>query len=609
MAPGGERRSARDRDASSDSQRDRKRKRDKVDKKDKKDRRDRGGDDRKGKKREVETWNREDGYGYGGGHDDGERRQSKRQAAPGDYRDDRDRQRRDDRDDHRGGRDRRGDQRDDRRGQRREVEEEPVREEPPAKPEPVKPARDWREEADEEGEDLRDESDDEEAAARKLEESRKRRAAMMAQAPKPEKKDDKKEPEEPARTLSAGDAKEGEAGADEADGDDAKSKAKGKGGEDDGGGGDMFDLTQDAKALKSGVQRSQNIGLTGASTDDWDDDDGYYIAQVGEMLEERYHVSETLAGKGVFSNVVKAKDTKTAGEPMVALKIIRSNDMMKKAAEREVEILQTLNNADKGDKRHIIRLIDTFYYRKHIFLVFECMAEDLRGAVKSRTKNRGMSLPAVKAYTKQLLIGVRHMHKHNIIHADLKPDNILISADNNIVKLCDFGTAFETKDVSVSPYLMSRFYRPAEVILGCEYGIAVDVWALATTLFEIFTGKTLLQGKTNNDMLKKIMDLKGKIPKNVIKKGAVWKQHFDDNLDFKYIDKDSMSGEEITRVITDNSAKKEMKEYILDRVGPDKQKSQEREDQQYVKSRFTFQTCWTRCSRWTQKNVCQRRMP
>lgn len=42
---------------------------------------------------------------------------------------------------------------------------------------------------------------------------------------------------------------------------------------------------------------------------------------------------------------------------MVALKIIRSNDMMKKAAEKEVEILQTLNNADKANKRHIVRLI------------------------------------------------------------------------------------------------------------------------------------------------------------------------------------------------------------------------------------------------------------
>eukprot|EP00435_Cladocopium_sp_Y103_P064490 s526_g26.t1 len=206
------------------------------------------------------------------------------------------------------------------------------------------------------------------------------------------------------------------------------------------------------------------------------------------------------------AEVVKAKDTKTEGEPLVALKIIRSNDMMKKAAEQ----------SPQTPMDSVFR--ETCAHRKHIFMVFECMAEDLRGALKKYTKNRGMSLPAVRAYTKQLLIGVRHMHKFSIIHADLKPDNILIrqqccqSSQSEIcrsgcpmmlsyvirVKLCDFGTAIEQKDISVSPYLMSRFYRPAEVILGCEYGVPVDVWALACTLYEIFTGKTLLQGKTNN---------------------------------------------------------------------------------------------------------------
>ncbi|CAE8699149.1 unnamed protein product [Polarella glacialis] len=352
----------------------------------------------------------------------------------------------------------------------------------------------------------------------------------------------------------------------------------------------LFDISADAaKALTSGKARDSNSGLAGASTDDWDDDDGYYLAQIGELLEDRFLVQDVVCGRGVFSNVVKAKDQKTAGEPVVAIKIIRSNDMMKKAAEKEVAILQLLNNADKGNKkRYIIKLIETFYYRKHIFLVFECMAEDLRVALKKFTKNKGMSLPAVKAYTRQLLIGVRHMHKYKIVHADVKPDNILISADNNVVKLCDFGTAVEQKDVGVTPYLMSRFYRPSEVILGCEYGIAVDIWALSCTLIEIFTGKTPFQGKTNNDMLKRIMDMKGKLPKNVIKKGAVWKQHFDDKLDFKFVDKDSMTGEEIIRIITDNSAKKELKDYILDRVGPDKRQSQDREDQQYVKKSLHF---------------------
>lgn len=581
----GERRH-RDRDESSDSGRDRKRKRDKTDKKEKKekDRADRRGDDRKNRKRDLDDRDddRGHGYGYGGIRDETDRRTSRR--PEGDYRGDRDG--RGDRGD-RGDRDRRGDRRDRERIDD-DVPRQSRRSPPPDSPQ-LKQAQNWREEVDEEGEDLRDVSDDEDAAAKKLEESRKRRAAMMAQA-KPTSKADGNE-ENDARTPDP--AQNGGHGPANSDKDASKGEQtnpkKVKDDDDVEGAGDMFDISESAsQMLKSSKQQAKHIGLTGASTDDWDDGDGYYLAQVGELLEDRFVVQDTVSGRGVFSNVVKAKDTKTEGQPMVALKIIRSNDMMKKAAEKEVEILQTLNNADKGNKKHIIRLIETFYYRKHIFLVFECMAEDLRGALKKYTKNKGMSLPAVRAYTKQLLTGVRHMHKFNIIHADLKPDNILISADNNTVKLCDFGTAVESKDVGVSPYLMSRFYRPAEVILGCEYSLPVDIWALSCTLFEIFTGKTLLQGKTNNDMLKKIMDLKGKLPRNVIKKGAVWKQHFDDNLDFKYIDKDSMTGEEITRVITDNSAKKELKDYIMDRVGTEKRLSQDREDQQYVKKSLHF---------------------
>eukprot|EP00435_Cladocopium_sp_Y103_P048471 s1433_g14.t1 len=50
--------------------------------------------------------------------------------------------------------------------------------------------------------------------------------------------------------------------------------------EHDDGGGDMFDLTQDAKELKAGQKRTQNIATTGASTEDWDDEEGYYVAQV-----------------------------------------------------------------------------------------------------------------------------------------------------------------------------------------------------------------------------------------------------------------------------------------------------------------------------------------
>ncbi|CAE7567105.1 Prpf4b [Symbiodinium natans] len=180
-------------------------------------------------------------------------------------------------------------------------------------------------------------------------------------------------------------------------------------------------------------------------------------------------------------------------------------------------------------------------------------------------------------YTRQLLIALRHLHKCGIIHADIKPDNILISAGHNVVKICDLGSAMELTEVEPTPYLVSRFYRAPEIVLAAKYSFPLDVFAMGCTLFELFTGKILFPGKTNNDMLRLFMEVKGKLPNKLIKSGTVWKNHFDDNMDFKYFDVNKAvirsprrfrnSGiptamqatrKKITRTITDLSAKRTM---------------------------------------------------
>mmetsp|Transcript_116926 Transcript_116926/g.218690 ORF Transcript_116926/g.218690 Transcript_116926/m.218690 type:complete len:579 (+) Transcript_116926:87-1823(+) len=350
--------------------------------------------------------------------------------------------------------------------------------------------------------------------------------------------------------------------------------------------GDMFDESKDQQEkLNKGVDASSAIGQTGAGAGDWNDKEGYYLATVGEVMDGRYSVVEDMCGKGVFSSVVKAKDQDGS---MVAIKVMRTNDMMRKAAEKEIDVLQRLGRADKKNTKHCIRLFRTFDYREHLCLVFECMWDNLRVALKKYTKNKGMSLRAVRAYTKQLLTALAHIHRCEVIHADIKPDNILISEGHNVVKFCDLGTALDIKDVAISPYLVSRFYRAPEIVLGCEYTIAVDVFALGATLCELFTGKVLLTSKTNNEHLRKIMEIKGKIPGKVIKKGMLWKSHFNEDLDFTYQDTDKVTKDPITRVITDLSAKKDMTEIILERVGDEKRRSEAREDQQYVQRAKQF---------------------
>lgn len=68
------------------------------------------------------------------------------------------------------------------------------------------------------------------------------------------------------------------------------------------------------------------------------------------------------------------------------------------------------------------------------------------------------------------------------------------------------------------------------------------MWSVGTTLYELYTGKVLFPGSSNNMMLKLMMDLKGKIPHKVLKKGAFIDKHFDEKLDFVFQDVDKISG-------------------------------------------------------------------
>lgn len=68
-----------------------------------------------------------------------------------------------------------------------------------------------------------------------------------------------------------------------------------------------------------------------------------------------------------------------------------------------------------------------------------------------------------------MLKALAHMKKCKIVHADLKPDNIVITKDTKIIKVCDYGTAYKIEDTMIVQYLVSRFYRAPEIIIGFPY--------------------------------------------------------------------------------------------------------------------------------------------
>ncbi|KAJ3018540.1 U4/U6 small nuclear ribonucleoprotein prp4 [Thoreauomyces humboldtii] len=308
------------------------------------------------------------------------------------------------------------------------------------------------------------------------------------------------------------------------------------------------------------VRRADNPALT----DNWDDHEGYYRIILGEVLEERYHVYSVL-GKGVFSSVVKAQDTQN-GDADVAIKLIRNNDTMYRAGIKELSILKKLMAADPDNKKHVIRLLRHFEHKNHLCLVFESLSMNLREVLKKFGKDIGLNIKAVRVYAQQLFLSLSLLKKCNILHADIKPDNILVTDSKSTLKLCDLGSASDAGENDITPYLVSRFYRAPEIILGMPYEFGLDVWSVACTLYELYTGKILFPGRSNNQMLRLMMDVKGKFPNRMLRRGQFTHLHFEDAV-FLAAETDRVTGKDVIRKIAAIKPTKDLKTRLLGGVG------------------------------------------
>ena len=87
-----------------------------------------------------------------------------------------------------------------------------------------------------------------------------------------------------------------------------------------------------------------------------------------------------------------------------------------------------------------------------------------------------------------MIQGLHYMKTKKIIHCDLKPENILSTNQTaKNIKIIDFGTSCTScKDGFF--YVGSRYYRAPEIVLGCQYDHAVDIWSIGCIIFELITG-------------------------------------------------------------------------------------------------------------------------
>ncbi|RCI10013.1 hypothetical protein L249_8696 [Ophiocordyceps polyrhachis-furcata BCC 54312] len=314
---------------------------------------------------------------------------------------------------------------------------------------------------------------------------------------------------------------------------------------------DMFAETFDEESYAVHKAKRPKITEQAVGLLEGDDKDGYYKMRIGEVIHSRYEIISML-GQGAYARVMRAKDLKSDANRVVALKVLRNNDAIRRSGHTEIAIIQKLNRNDPSNKKHIVHFEESFMYRNHLCMVFENMEMNLREVIRKFGLNVGINLEATRRFARQIFIALDHMRNNNIIHADLKPDNILINETRSVVKICDMGTGYDCDDASTTltrnPYLISRFYRAPEVILGMDFDHSIDVWATGCTLFELFTGKILFPGSTNNHMLKLIMEKRGRVHLKYLKRGDQANKHFDEHGTFLSTHTDPITNQASSRI-------------------------------------------------------------
>ncbi|XXQ30110.1 Protein kinase domain-containing protein [Plasmodiophora brassicae] len=240
----------------------------------------------------------------------------------------------------------------------------------------------------------------------------------------------------------------------------------------------------------------------------------------GDIIAQRYEVVEEIATTA-FSTVVSANDI-VSSEP-VCLKILRhspDDSVMERLHEAKILWFVT-QAAPPREPRYVVKLLDALLIDDNVVLVEEHIA----GQSLARAPVP-MPLGRIRTIAVQLLSALEFVHSCGVIHADVKPDNIVFVDDDGCqVRLVDFGSA-QFHRGSLEPYVQSRFYRAPEVILGADYGPAIDIWSLGCVLSELFSGSPLFAGKRDTHVLAKMIGIFGGFPSELVSLGRRSPQYF-----------------------------------------------------------------------------------
>ncbi|XP_035240446.1 MAP/microtubule affinity-regulating kinase 4 isoform X7 [Anguilla anguilla] len=218
-----------------------------------------------------------------------------------------------------------------------------------------------------------------------------------------------------------------------------------------------------------------------------------------------YRLLKTI-GKGNFAKVKLARHILTGRE--VAIKIIDKTQLNPTSLQklfREVRIMKGLNHPN------IVQLFEVIETDKTLYLIMEYASG---GEVFDYLVSHGrMKEKEARAKFRQIVSAVHYCHQKNIVHRDLKAENLLLDADSNI-KIADFGFSNEfTLGNKLDTFCGSPPYAAPELFQGKKYdGPEVDIWSLGVILYTLVSGSLPFDGQNLKELRERVLRGKYRVP-------------------------------------------------------------------------------------------------
>tara|TARA_B100001093_G_C26769695_1_gene989534 strand:- start:469 stop:1599 length:1131 start_codon:yes stop_codon:yes gene_type:complete len=207
-----------------------------------------------------------------------------------------------------------------------------------------------------------------------------------------------------------------------------------------------------------------------------------------KLSKEIFYYNEPI-GFGSFSIIYRGKRFNSSRN-LAVKRITKIID--KKYFKREIMLMKSFSHPN------ILKLYDFVKNDKGLFLILEyCESGDLSQYIKNKIYTYD------DKYFYEIFNGLEYLFKNNILHRDIKPQNILIT--DNTIKISDFGFAktFEKNEL-ITTVCGSPLYMAPEIIQNKQYNHKSDIWSLGVIIFELFTKKHPYYTTSKKNLIKNI---------------------------------------------------------------------------------------------------------